>query len=95
MRVGSHLQGAIARFTTPRDATATRHDLVTELGSIAQRCGASQPAGATRCTKSRRRDPLAVDYDTWQLIRVATGEVVASGSIDDVETALDTYRPNK
>lgn len=41
--------------------------------------------------KSRRRDPYALDYGTWQLIWAATGEVVASGSIDDVEAALGTY----
>jgi hypothetical protein len=45
--------------------------------------------------KSRRRDPYALDYDSWQLIRTATGEVVASGSIDEVEQALNTYRPHK
>lgn len=45
--------------------------------------------------KSRRRDPLALDFGTWQLIWSATGEVVTSGSLDEVEEVLRTYRPNK
>ena len=45
--------------------------------------------------KSRRRDPLALDFGSWQLTWSATGEVVASGSLDEVEEALSTYRPNK
>lgn len=38
--------------------------------------------------KSKRRDPLALDYGTWQLIWTATGETLMAGSIDEVEQAL-------
>ena len=45
--------------------------------------------------KSRRRDPRALDYGTYQIVRKADGELVAQGSqssyglsLDDVERFL-------
>jgi hypothetical protein len=38
--------------------------------------------------KSKRRDPLAIDYGSWQLIHAGTGQTVTIGSIDQVEEAL-------
>jgi hypothetical protein len=44
-----------------------------------------------RLEKSRRRDPRALDYGTYQLVNVRTGEPGRTGlTLDEAEKALTT-----
>ncbi len=54
----------------------------------AQRLRRKAARQCLRLSKSRRRDPDAFDYGRWTLTRNPTGEVVASGTLADMEKHL-------
>ncbi len=58
----------------------------------AQRVRRKAARQCLRLSKSRRRDPDAVDYGRWTLTRNPTGEVVASGALADIERYLSRRR---
>jgi hypothetical protein len=55
-----------------------------------------------RLEKSRRRDPRALDYGTFQLVWIDTNAIAASGGnregygmhLDEIETALTEDEPS-
>ena len=58
-----------------------------EPRSIEQRLRRTAERRGLKLTKSRRRDPLALDFGVWTLTDAA-GRTVATGSLQDIDAYM-------